>query len=188
MNHLVLVKHSLPEIVPAVSAVRWRLGDEGRRRAQRLADRLAGYAPAVVATSPEPKAVETARIVATAHGWPVEVVPGLREHDRRDVEYLSTADFDAAIARCFASPDQLVFGRETANQARQRFAAAVEEIVAIHPDQDLIVVAHGTVIALFVAWCAGVDGYALWQRLGLPSYVVLSLPELALREVVEGVA
>jgi broad specificity phosphatase PhoE len=187
MNHLVLVKHSLPEIVPAVSAERWQLGAVGRRRAQRLADRLAAFVPAIVATSPEPKARETARIVATAHGWPVEVVSDLREHDRRGVEYLSTADFDAAIARCFAAPDQLVFGRETANQARQRFAAAVEGVVATHPDQDLFVVAHGTVIALFVAWCAGVDGYALWRRLGLPSYVLLSRPERELREVVEGV-
>ena len=48
---LILVKHSLPEIVDGVRAREWRLGDEGRRRCDALAEALASYAPSGVITS-----------------------------------------------------------------------------------------------------------------------------------------
>jgi hypothetical protein len=40
---------------------------------------------------------------------------------------------------------------------------------------------------LFVALSAGVEPFPLWSRLGLPSFVVLSLPEMELVSIVEGV-
>ncbi len=51
--------------------------------------------------------------------------------------------------------------------------------------RSLAVVAHGTVISLYVARKTGADPYALWKRLNTPSYVVMTLPELQLIEVVE---
>lgn len=45
MRRLILVKHSLPQIVPGKPAPRWHLSDEGRRRGTLLADRLAIVAP-----------------------------------------------------------------------------------------------------------------------------------------------
>jgi hypothetical protein len=41
------------------------------------------------------------------------------------------------------------------------------------------------VIALYVAARAGVDPLPLWRRLGLPSFVVLSLPDMTLVEIVD---
>jgi hypothetical protein len=43
------------------------------------------------------------------------------------------------------------------------------------------------VIALFVAQHTRLPALPLWQRLGLPSFVVLTLPEFGLVEVVEDV-
>ena len=83
------------------------------------------------------------------------------------------------------SPDQLVFGEETAAQARQRFGDAVAGVLAEHTEQNVVIVAHGTVIALYAAAAAGVDGYALWRRLGLPSWVVLERPGGEIVTVVE---
>ena len=81
----------------------------------------------------------------------------------------------------------LVLGKETADQAHARFAAAVEGILAEHVDRNIAVIAHGTVISLYVARAAGLDPMCLWERLGLPSYVVLSVPGLQVSEVVESV-
>ena len=39
-RHLILVKHSLPEIMEDVPAREWILSAEGRARCKRLADRL----------------------------------------------------------------------------------------------------------------------------------------------------
>jgi broad specificity phosphatase PhoE len=69
--------------------------------------------------------------------------------------------------------------------ARHRFAAALDRIASDRQGDDLVVVSHGTVITAHVARRAGLDAFALWRRLGLPSYVVLSLPEGELLEVVE---
>ena len=43
MPVLVLVRHSLPEIDPAVSSREWRLSEEGRVRSRILAENLVKY-------------------------------------------------------------------------------------------------------------------------------------------------
>ena len=82
-SHLILVRHSLPEIDFVVSSHEWHLSAEGRRRCERLADALTNYDPVAIVSSEEPKAVETAEIVAARFGVRVEVEPDLHEHDRR---------------------------------------------------------------------------------------------------------
>ncbi|MGH9203207.1 MAG: phosphoglycerate mutase family protein [Vicinamibacterales bacterium] len=84
MSRLILVKHSVPDIVPAVPPSQWRLSEAGRDRCTVLADRLAEYHPDVIVASAEPKAAETARIVADVLGKPLEDCEELHEHDRSE--------------------------------------------------------------------------------------------------------
>jgi hypothetical protein len=58
---LILIKHSLPEMVPGLPANRWHLSGAGRLRCQALAEQLAPYHPDVIVASAEPKAAETAK-------------------------------------------------------------------------------------------------------------------------------
>lgn len=171
MGRLVLVKHSLVDPVPGRPARTWELSAEGRRRALALAARLRDLAPRRIASSVEPKAVETAEIVGGHLGVPVVTVPGLHEHARETAPYLAREDFEAAVAWLFEEPGKVVFGEESADAAADRFAAAVDDSVAAGAD---VIVAHGTVIALHVSRLAGIDPFGLWRSLGLPSYVVLS--------------
>jgi broad specificity phosphatase PhoE len=184
---LILGRHSLPEFCTDVPASQWRLSDEGRRRCGLLAQRLAPYGLDVVVSSDEPKAVETARIVARWFGVPSEAVEGLREHDRSNVVGLDRDRFHDAVGRLFAHPDELVFGRETAEEARLRFASSLDRVLERHPSANIAVFAHGTVLSLYLAHIAGLDAHAFWQRLGLPCFVVLSCPDLRLVTVVENV-
>ncbi|MBN1149184.1 MAG: histidine phosphatase family protein [Anaerolineales bacterium] len=182
---LILVKHSLPEIEPGRPASHWRLSGEGKRRCQALADLLAAYQPVSIVSSQEPKAVETARIVAGRLGLRAKSAAGLHEHERRTAPFTDQPTFEAAVARFFAHPNQLVFGEESAEQAQARFSAAVDSLLAQHTGGNLTLVAHGTVITLFVARSNGIEPLAFWKRLGLPSLVVLSISNLALLDVVE---
>lgn len=104
----------------------------------------------------------------------------LEEHHRAMVGYLGQEDFQQTVKAFFAMPNQLVFGEETADAAYARFAASVDAQIAAAPDETQIVVAHGTVISLFVGQRAGVAAFPLWRRLGLPSFVVLDLPDMRL--------
>lgn len=69
-------------------------------------------------------------------------------------------------------------GKEIADQAYDRFSQAVSDVLKSYPSHDLAIVSHGTVISLFVSRRCGIPPFEFWQRLGLPSYVVLSLPEM----------
>ncbi len=63
--------------------------------------------------------------------------------------------------------------------------AALAGVMERHAHENIAVVAHGTVITLFVARAAGIEPFALWRRLGLPSFIVLSLPALAVQEIID---
>ena len=185
-RRLILVKHALPTVVPGVPPARWTLGAAGRASCALLASRLRAYNPALIAASDEPKAAETARLLADALGQttPVRHDHDLREHERGPEDFFASNDaFHDAVRRLFDRPDERVFGRESAAVAKSRFAVAVDRLLAATPTGDLIVVAHGTVISLFVAARAGLAPFPLWRSLQPPSYVALTLPDLRRAEV-----
>ncbi|MDP7104342.1 MAG: histidine phosphatase family protein [SAR202 cluster bacterium] len=65
-----------------------------------------------------------------------------------------------------------------------RFDQSIATIIDSETDSDIVVVAHGAVITLFLARHAGVDPMDVWRSLGLPSYAVLALPDYALLDIV----
>lgn len=182
---LVLIRHSLPEIDPSRPAREWSLSPEGVRRVRQLAACLGPYQLDVLISSEERKAIQTAAIIGEELGLPVEVVPGLHEHDRSGVVGLDREAFLCAIERTFAHPGERVFGAESADEARERFAGTLGQLLARHAERNLCVVAHGTVLSLYVAEREGSEPYVLWRRLGLPCYFVLSRPNLRLAKWVE---
>jgi broad specificity phosphatase PhoE len=184
VRRLILVKHAMPIIDPALSAANWALSPEGRVQSLRLAERLRTYCPEAVVSSQEPKARETAEILAQHLDLSLSVVHDLHEHDRRGVPLLGKLEFQMAVSEFFANPRTLVFGRETADEAYARFRVALSAAASKSQSQTLVIVAHGTVISLFVSRETGVEPYTLWQRLGLPSFVVISWPRVELLEVV----
>ncbi len=187
MPYLVLIKHAHPAIIPGVPAREWRLSEVGRARCSVLADKLKPYAPQVVISSVEPKAVETADLMAARWGLTSHSVLNLHEHDRSNLPYLSSEQFEMAVADFFARPADRVMGSESADEAYARFSAALTEVLAQYPAHNVAVVAHGTVISLCVSRWAGLEPFPVWKRLGLPSGVVLSRPDWKLQWVVENV-
>lgn len=174
-KYLVLVKHSVPQIEVDHPANSWKLSAEGQRRAHRLAEHLQSFEPDIIVSSSEPKAKETADILAKQLRLELQIVPRLHEHDRSNVPYLSHETFQSSIRAFFQNPDQLVFGRETADQAYSRFYHAVHSVLNEHKDKTVVVVTHGTVISLFVSKLTGSSDLELWQMLGLPSFVAMDL-------------
>ncbi|MBI3914623.1 MAG: histidine phosphatase family protein [Chloroflexi bacterium] len=185
MPQLILIKHSLPKIDPRVPAREWHLSDEGRARCAPLAQKLATYSLDRVVASIEPKAKETAQIVAAHLGIPVEAADGLHEHLRVSIGYTRQAEFERAVAGFFARPGELVFGEETADAAHARFASALARELEKYPRENLAIVSHGTVMSLFIARANGMDAFDLWKRLGLPAMAILSSDNLAIQELVE---
>ncbi|MCH7625614.1 MAG: histidine phosphatase family protein [Chloroflexi bacterium] len=92
----------------------------------------------------------------------------MHEHDRNDVEYFhDSVDFDNAVHSLFDNPNELVFGRETADEAHQRFSGALDSFLRAYEGHSLAVVAHGTVISLFYSQK---DGHRPLRAMEAPEY------------------
>lgn len=164
-----LVRHGLPRVDPDVPARDWHLDDARAEDVRRLAD--SGVLPddARWCSSQEPKALETARILAA--GAPVEVVPELGE------QYRPAGWVDAYAVRVHRSltrPDEPAEeGWETAASTRSRVVGAVRALLHETPG-DLVLVGHGTAWTLTVSELTGapVDLVA-WERMGLPDHCSL---------------
>jgi broad specificity phosphatase PhoE len=174
-RRLLLIRHAAPLILRDMPARDWPLSDEGRRACKEFAGRLAAYQVAVIVSSAETKARETAAILAAQLGLTAGEDAGLNEHRRENVPYLDRPNFEASIRRLFVEPDTLVFGLETATQAYTRFAGAVARTLAAHPAGDVALVTHGTVMTLYAERHAGVEPFAFWQALTMPDLVVLPI-------------
>lgn len=182
---LLLIKHAMPEIDTSVPSRLWRLSAQGQIACQRLSAVIAVYSPDILVTSDEPKAVETGEILARSLEIPCNTESGLRENDRTDFGYLDPADYEKCFRRFFSSPEAPIVGRETAHQAYERFHSTVVKILDTCPTSTVAIVAHGTVISLFLQHVTGIDPFLIWQRLGLPSVVVLSRPTLTVERIIE---
>lgn len=181
---LVLIKHARPLVDPARPSHEWRLSERGQDDAARLAEHLRPYAIEKMFSSDEPKAIETAQIVAKLLGIPTEAAHGVHEHDRSNVPHMRSGEFISHIELFFRRPDDLTLGVETANQCARRFEEAIDELVRGSAG-SIAVVTHGTVLSLYLSQLNAGKPFDLWRRMGLPSYAVIDTATRQVRHLVE---
>jgi broad specificity phosphatase PhoE len=157
---LLLVRHSVPTPDPSVPSEEWRLSGEGRSLCGPLAIQVGAHEPRRLLTSPEPKALETAELIAPVLGLDVEIEDGLRETAREQNV------LHERIRQLFAKPDEVVFGEESARAALARFSWVVEGV-----EEQAAFVTHGTVMSLYVAGSDPDGGFEYWKTLGMPHVV-----------------
>jgi len=167
---LILVRHARPQIEPDVPPPQWRLSAEGRAAAEALAGKLAHLRPAAAVASTEPKAIETAEILARAFGLPVARDPAFDEHRREAWPFeADPAAVTARVVRALSERGASIEGAEPGDLATQRFAAGL----ARHRVRPLLVASHGTVLSLFLAAHFGLNPVELWRSLAFPEALVL---------------
>lgn len=136
------------------------LTDKGIKQAEAVAARLAEEKIDAVYASDLSRAFKTAACIADKHGLTVQVVPALREIKFGDWEGLTyeqiSEQWPGLLGKLWTTPDELqIPGGESFQQLKERAYAAIEKIVAAHPDQTVIVVAHGGTIGTIL--CAMLD-------------------------------
>jgi broad specificity phosphatase PhoE len=136
------------------------LTDLGRQQARALADRLAATDLHAVYSSDLERARETAAIVAEPHQLPVKELSDLREVDVGSWSGLTRAEaekrFPIAFRRWTEGQEGWDDG-ETYEHLSERALGAVLEIAARHPDDRILLVAHGGSIRAVHAAALGVD-------------------------------
>jgi broad specificity phosphatase PhoE len=150
------------------------LNDSGREQAARLADELDGVD--VIYSSDLARARETAEIVAERVDLPVHLDQRLRERSFGAWEGKTGPEIESEFAAAHA---KWLAGGPGADDAEPfaEFAARVEsfvaEVVARHPDETVLIVAHGGSIRVIHARAQGLD-YVRDHRLipGVPNCTV----------------
>ena len=171
---MVLIRHSIPEIDPERPGWEWGLSAEGIGRYEPLASDLERFLPAVLVSSPEIKAIETAEQISAKLGIEFSVREGLREHRR--TEFLPLAEFHENIRRFFDSPESIIYGSESSDQAANRIESEIRRALAMCPTGNVLLVTHGTAMTSFIRQHTEADPYEIWKSLDLPSYIALQVP------------
>ncbi len=121
---LILVRHAHVVVDPTIPSREWRLSSEGEAATAVLTIDPALAGVAVVASSPQHKAMHTAEMLAA--GRPIVPVPGLRELDRSSLGWVGKgADYEAMVEEIFRRPDESVHGCESATAAQMRVIDAI---------------------------------------------------------------
>ena len=127
------------------------LNAAGLAQAQRLAGRLAAEPPALLLSSDLQRARQTAEPLAAAWGLQPMLVPGLREQsfgvlEGLDVPSIQRQHPDLWQQWLVQRADFSLPGGESTRQFHSRVLQAVENLVAEHAGQRLVLVTHGGVL------------------------------------------
>jgi broad specificity phosphatase PhoE len=128
----------------------------GMRQAEAAGRALAAFRVAKVYSSPLKRALATAELIAAPLAAPVEVVGGLIEADVGAWAGLTWEEiarrWPAEHATFHADPERHGYlGGENLAQVRDRVLPVIAKLVAGHPDETIVLVAHGVVNRVLLA-------------------------------------
>lgn len=137
------------------------LTEKGREQTVLLGKGFKQYAESVDAiyASPLQRAHNTALQIASAYGVTVSLDERLKEFNAGDWEGKSFAEMQSKhdfFNRLLSDPFHAPPNGESRHIVTQRFVAAADEIMNKHPNQTIVMVAHGVAISLAIAhWLHG---------------------------------
>jgi len=157
VSGVILVRHAMPDVVPGTPPRSWGLGKRGREDCVLLAHALAGCALAGAFSSTEPKARQTADVIALRLG--LQVAEDVRFGEiERPAAWVS--DHGDRVLRYLEGEEHA--GWEPRAGAIARFGAAVAAARGRAGEGDIVIAAHGTVMALWAGAITGMAGTAAW--------------------------
>lgn len=142
----------------------------GREQARRAAAELAPIGFDAIYSSDLARARQTAEALAALTGLPVRLEPRLREIDQGEWQGILIDEIRARWPEELAGWERDPWkyhppGGERVDQVRDRVFAAIDEIVARHPDETVAVFTHKLPIALLKVRYQGHPAANLWSLL-----------------------
>jgi probable phosphomutase (TIGR03848 family) len=168
-TRLVLVRHAVTEHTGPLLSGRMPgidLSEKGVGQAEAAAQRLAKLPVAAVYASPIERTTQTAQQIASHHALEVLALPGVIEADYGDwtggkISDLAKTDEWKVVQ---VAPSRARFPNgESITEMQARMVAALDEVVARHPHETVVVVSHADPIKSAIAHYSGMH-LDLFQR------------------------
>lgn len=172
MAKIFVVRHGAPVISPDVPSAAWPLSDAGRDAVTRLASQRDWPLVSGIYHSLEPKARDTAHVLARQLNAPVVAHPMLGEIPFKNPRFYDQETFQRILGDFLQRGTQGPF-QETYAEAESRIVCALQCICAKEGPGLPIAVSHGRILA--VLW-----SYLLGKRLSLREWQEIPMPGLAL--------
>ncbi len=143
------------------------LNATGERQAEALAARLVAFPVAAIYTAPLQRARRTAEICAARLGLTPQVLPGLLDANYGEWQGLSPSEIAARYPdqyrQWLSAPGEVTFpGGERFADMQARALAALQAVVARHPGETAVLVAHMAVNKALLSGILGVGLNAYW--------------------------
>ncbi len=129
-----------------------QLTELGVQQAKKLGAHFHHYmTPEAIYASPLQRARVTAEAIANRFDLPVNLDPRLMEFDLGDwegVTFESLQDGRGIMDKLVNDPDFTAPRGESQNLVKKRMVEAIEEITHKHPEENIVIVAHGVAIGI----------------------------------------
>ncbi len=164
MTILLLIRHASNDFLKEGRLAGWTPGlhinGQGQREADALARRLAHIPLSAIYSSPLERAVDTARAVAACHQLDVQI--------RKDLGETHTGEWTGKLINQVRDSETWkkiqerpvgvpLPGGESIDQVQARMVAAIDAIIAAHPNQVVAVVSHADPLKAVIAHYLGLD-------------------------------
>lgn len=156
-TELILLRHAEPNIQIELAPSQWGLSSAGKSQAVKLALSGVFNDVDVFIASNEPKAFQTAALVALRQKQTVVRNPLFNELNRDGGFYLTSSQYKAAVHAVLKDHSFQVDGWETASGALSRFKRGIEDVLAEYDSQRVLITTHGMVLTLFFAYLLEVE-------------------------------
>ena len=171
MTRIIVVRHGQTEwnrVVRFRGVIDVPLNETGLAQARAVGRRLAPLPISAVYSSPLSRALQTAQAIAEPHGLTVVPHAGLKDISFGAWGGLTPEEvqekYPDLLPRWFAEP-HLVRppDGETLDEVRERLALFVQEIIARHADETVVLVAHQVVNRVLCCYLIGLDNSNYWR-------------------------
>jgi probable phosphoglycerate mutase len=145
------------------------LNETGLVQAEVTGRRIAAeWRPTAIYSSPLSRAIKTAEVIARHFDLPVQVHPGLTDIDYGQWEGLTPDEVrklsPKMIDDWFNTPDSIrIPGGETLADVRARAMETINEIVARHEGQSVVVVGHTVINRIILLGVLGLSNDRFWR-------------------------
>jgi broad specificity phosphatase PhoE len=171
LTRLILVRHGRTEW-NRVEKFRGRadikLDEIGIKQAKAVAARIANWQVSALYSSPLQRALSTSEILARPFGLEVKLLPAIIDIDYGEWQGLSPEEAAAKdyglYSKWMESPHKVRFPRgESLTAIRERAAPAVDNLIALHPKETVVLVSHKVVCQILILIFLDLDNSHFWQ-------------------------
>lgn len=168
---LVLVRHGESNWNRTGLVQGWRdphLSTHGENQTKLLARKLSANHFKAIYSSPLRRAYQSAKILAAALGVSIKTCEGLKEMhlgkwEGKPLKRIEQ-EYPGMPSRWFERPTGVkIPGGESIASFRKRVITTLDEIRERHHDENIIVVAHGGVISIYLVHLLGMDPDRIWR-------------------------